>query len=81
MIVLIWPTLVTGMIPGMIGASIPAARASSTNRKYISLSKNRLVIRNETPASSLWRRNRRSWAMSGDCGCTSGKHAAPIANG
>jgi hypothetical protein len=73
--------LVTGMIPGMIGASIPAAPASSTKRKYISLSKNRLVIKNETPASIFWARKRRSWAMSGDCGCISGKHAAPMANG
>ena len=41
------------MIPGMIGTSIPAARASSTNRKYSSLSKNSCVIRNDAPASTF----------------------------
>ena len=52
-IVLICLTSVIGMIPGMIGTSIPAARASSTKRKYSSLSKNSCVIRNETPLSTF----------------------------
>ncbi len=79
-IVLICLRLVIGMIPGMIGTSIPAARASSTKRKYSSLSKNSCVIRNEAPLSTLLRRKCRSLAMSGASGCTSGKHAAPTAN-
>ena len=52
-IVLICFTSVIGMIPGMIGTSIPPARASSTNRKYSSLSKNSWVIRNEAPRPTL----------------------------
>ena len=35
---LIWLKFVTGMIPGMIGTVMPAARASSTKLKYSSLS-------------------------------------------
>ena len=63
------------MMPGMIGTSIPAARASSTKRKYSSLSKNSCVIRNEAPLSTLSLRKRRSWARSGASGWTSGKQA------
>ena len=78
---LIWPTSVIGMMPGMIGTSIPTARASSTNRKYASLSKNSWVIRNETPLSTFCLRNRRSLAMSTASGWTSGKAAAPTHTG
>ena len=74
------PTSVIGMIPGMIGTSIPTARASSTNRKYASLSKNSWVIRNETPLSTFCLRKRRSLAMSAASGWTSGKHGGADAD-
>jgi hypothetical protein len=37
----------------MIGTSIPAARAASTNSKYSRLSKKSCVIRKRAPASTL----------------------------
>ncbi len=63
---------VIGMMPGTIGTSIPAARASSTKRKYASLSKNSCVMRTFTPASTFSFRWARSLARSAASGCTSG---------
>src|SRR5215207_6738852 len=77
---LIWSTLVTGMIPGTIGTSMPAARASSTNSKYRRLSKNSWVMRKLAPASTFSRRKRRSACRSAASGCTSGNAAAPMAS-
>jgi hypothetical protein len=41
------------MIPGMIGTSMPAARAAGTKSKYRLLSKKSWVIRKLAPASTL----------------------------
>jgi len=66
------------MTPGMIGTSMPAARARSTKSKYSSLSKNSCVIRNRAPAATFSFRNRMSASASTAAGWISGKHAAPI---
>ena len=81
-IVLICATSVIGMIPGRIGTSMPTARASSTNRKYSSLSKNSWVIRNDAPAStfSLEEVKVVSRGRAPPDG-PPGKHAAPTLNG
>jgi hypothetical protein len=43
------------MMPGTIGTSTPAARASSTYAKYESLSKKSWVMRKPAPASAFSR--------------------------
>ena len=60
---LILAKLATGMMPGTIGASIPAARARSMNRSTVSVSNANCVIARAAPASSF----RLRWSRSA-CG-------------
>ncbi len=62
----------TGMIPGTISASIPAARQASWKRKKVSGSKKNWVIARVAPASSLRLRLSRSAAGLAASGCVSG---------
>ena len=67
-----WPTLVIGMIPGMIGTVTPASRAAATNWKYAWLSKKSWVIRYEAPRSTFSRVQRSSSASETDSRWVSG---------
>src|SRR5690349_14532572 len=73
-----WEKFDTGMIPGTIGAVIPAARHRSRKRRYVEVSKKYWVIARVAPASSFRFRFSRSAIGLEAAGCTSGYAATEI---
>ena len=75
-----WLMLTIGLIPGIIGTFIPAARHDSTKEKYFRLSKNICVTIYDAPLSTLCFSQCISVSALGDSSCFSGYPATPYVN-
>src|SRR3546814_3566000 len=73
-------TFDTGRMPGMIGASIPAAAAASRQRRKLSGEKQSCVIARVAPASRLRLRLSRSDCGHVASGCVSGYAATEMSS-
>ena len=77
----VWATLLTGRMPGVISASIPAAAAASRKRRKQSAEKKNWLIARSAPASILRLRLSRSAAGLAASGWHSGWQPTEISNG